>query len=114
MREIANLSSRTAIATHSFRRRAFHTWRMLGIAISVAVAGALLLYLAHDRHSPLIYLGAAAVLGALCALGSAAYLARKTQLLKEAHGGELAATPSATSNEPNRSDNQEPAEADER
>ena len=112
MREIANLSTRTAIATHSFRRRSFHTWRMLGIAVSVAIAGALLIVLAVCFHSPLIYLGAATVSVAFGTLGWAAYMAHKTQLLKEAHDDRLAATREAPVTEPVGADSPLPAQPD--
>jgi hypothetical protein len=113
MRAIANLSTRAAIATHSFRRRAFRAWRMLAIAVSIAVAGALLFFLAGDVHSPLIYVGAVAVLAALSALGRAAYLARKARRLKKAHGDELATTPPEPVAKPASADIQEPAQTDE-
>jgi len=112
MRAIANLSTRTAIATHSFRRRAFRAWRMLAIAVSIAVAGALLLFLAGDVHSPLIYIGAVAVVVALSALGWAGYLARKARRLKKAQGDEFATTPPEPVAKPATANIQEPAQAD--
>jgi hypothetical protein len=84
MREIANLSARTAIATHSFRRRAFKAWRMLAVAVAVALAGGLLIYFAREFNL-LLFGGVITVLISLAAFGRAAYLARKAKLTKRGH-----------------------------
>jgi hypothetical protein len=82
MREIANQSARSAIATHHHRARKSRAWTTLAVGAICLVCGVTLIYWTPDISEPMFYVGIAGLIVALGCFGRSVFSARVARIWK--------------------------------
>ena len=91
MREIANLSARSAIATHHHRRRASRAWSNMIVSLVGLGCGVWLMVRSPEINSPSFYGGLLGLVVSLYWFAKARLLARGVQSFKRHHQQQFAA-----------------------